>query len=102
VLGDLELDAALPLAGLGALLRRAADERRRRVLLVEILEDGDRLAQTRPSSSSSAGTCPPGFLSVYGARRFSAPRRSTSTFGSSSAFSCRYMRSARGFGPKES
>src|SRR6266403_617619 len=43
VFGDLELDAPLPHARLGALLGAGADERRPRVLLLEVLEDRDRL-----------------------------------------------------------
>src|SRR5438093_1269980 len=43
MLGDPELDATLPLAGLGPLLGRPSDERRRRMLLLQVLEDRDRL-----------------------------------------------------------
>ena len=48
VLGDLELDAPLPHARLGALLGAGADERRPRVLLLEVLEDRDRLPDRAP------------------------------------------------------
>lgn len=44
VLGDVELGAALPLAREGALRRRGADQRRRRMQLLQVLHDRDRLA----------------------------------------------------------
>src|SRR3989442_15014245 len=44
MLGDPQLDATLPLPGLGPLLGRPSDERRRRMLLLQVLEDRDRLA----------------------------------------------------------
>src|SRR5262249_52091330 len=44
MLRDPELDASLPAAGFRPLLRRRPHEGRHRVLLFQVLEDGDRLA----------------------------------------------------------
>src|SRR5208337_4107384 len=46
MLGDQQLDAALPLAGLGAFLGGGADERGRRMFLFEVFPNRDSLADT--------------------------------------------------------
>ena len=82
VLGDVELDAARPHARLGPLLGRRADERRLRVLLLEVLEDGDRLAEHAAVVELERGQLAAGVLLRVRRARFSAPSRSTASVGS--------------------
>src|SRR5262249_41962276 len=67
MLGDTELDPALPHAGFRPVLGRGAEERRRRVLLLEVLEDRDGLAEDAPVVELEGRYLPPGVALEVGA-----------------------------------
>ena len=103
MLGDLQLDAALPLARLGAFFGSGADQRRRRMLLFEVFPNRDGLADALAVVELERGQLSAGI--AIGVRRlaiFGLQQIDVFVLGIVIPFSARNIRIARGLGPNES